>query len=594
MNKLVERIGQLKHNYILFERIIILCLLIVSVAYHLSWLFYTAIAYITCALLLQVLYNRHNRQSSFDRLQTKYKQILPVNNPQPVAVFAANGECVYRNAAFNKRCNKIIHLSDLLPCSMDSLKNQKEHLRINQSIGEKSYAFDVKWLREHECFILFGFDVTTLDKAQKELNRFLTLDQLTGLGNRQKLNQDIAHNNEYIILIALNIVNFGEFNSFYGHRIGDRFLNAYARLLEKHLRQINPLSQAYRLNGNTFAMLITFAQANPQYIKSLDLILKEVHHALAQYKFNIDNIQTSFTPRFGISVDKQHKDVELNYAENLISNAETALQEAKNRDVSILYYEDIPDIKRKYSSNLKWSKKLRNMLIYKEHETSLVSYFQPIYNLKTSRIEKYEALVRIQDGDTLYPPIEFLKAAEQLHLLSKITRIVVVDLLKQLSNNDLSGSVNISHQDLCDQQLIEFFQEQCHAYNVPPARITLEMLEDELMYENMLTIQEWKKAGYKIAIDDFGVGYSNFKKLQLIEADYIKIDGSLIKNIIYQEQDIKIVNSIASYAKAINAEVIAEFVSDEAIFKQLQKMDIDYAQGFFIGKPNPSLEVVTD
>ncbi len=587
----IHNIKKTKINNTLLSKIILLLLLILASVFNSPSLLYVCIAY---TLISVCLYLLKQKQTTTKNNQQQYKQALPENNPEPVAIFDINGNCLYRNQSYTENCYSIQNLSELVSCPIADIKHNQQHIRVNKTFDEITYAFDVKWLAKDQCFAVFGFNITSLNKAQQELNLFLTQDTLTGLGNRQKLNQDITNNSEYIILITLDIINFGEFNSFYGYKVGDQFLQAYAQLLEKNLQQINPLSKAYRLNGNTFAMLITFSQANPQYMKSLDLILKEVHHALAQHKFNIDNIQTNFNPRFGISVDKKHKEIEENYAENLISNAETALQEAKNRDVSILYYEDIPDIKRKYSSNLKWSKKLRNMLIYKENEASLVTYFQPIYNLKSNRIEKYEALVRIQDGDTLYPPIEFLKAAEQLHLLSKITRVVLVALLKQLSGNDLSGSVNMSYQDLCDNQLMDFFKEQCASYNVKPERITLEMLEDELMYESIFTVQEWKKAGYKIAIDDFGVGYSNFKKLQLIEADYIKIDGSLIKNIINHEQDVSIVNSIASYAKAINAEVIAKFVSNEAIFKQLQKMEVNYAQGFFIGKPNSSFQVISD
>lgn len=528
----------------------------------------------------------------FLKKKESYLHILPENNPEPVLIFSITGEIVYQNDSSKERLPNLTHLSDLTECSGADFINNKDYLKITYLKDAQDYAFNIKGVKEDNCIIAFGFNITQLERAKGELNHSLMTDSLTNLGNRQKLYKDIRSNKEYIILITLNIVNFGEFNSFYGHKIGDEFLKAYARLLEKSLKIVNEDSMAYRLNGNTFAMLITFPQANPDFLKNIELILNEVHHALTRYQFNIANIETNFNARFGISVDKQNKDNAENYAENLINDAETALQEAKNRNVSILYYKDIPNIKEKYETNLVWSQKLRNILIHKHKEPQLISYFQPIYNLKTNEIDKYEALVRIKDGDKLHSPIEFLKAAEQLNLLSKITRIVLVSLLEKLQNTNFLGSINLSNQDLCDPLLMDFFKEQCQLYKIEPSRISLEILEDELMYESLPIIQKWKKAGYKIAIDDFGAGYSNFKKLQVINADYIKIDGSLIKNIVHEEQDVKIVYSIESYAKAIDAEVIAEFVSEKAILDKLKDMNIDYAQGYYVGKPNVNLEVV--
>lgn len=524
--------------------------------------------------------------------EKSYLHVLPENNPEPVFIFSITGEALYKNNASKNKLPNITHLCDLTKQSPTEIIESQSYLKATFTGSSESYAFNIKGVKEHNCVIAFGFNITQLEKAKEELNQSLMIDALTKLGNRQKLYKDIRNNQEHIILITLNIINFGEFNSFYGHKVGDDFLKAYSYLLEKNLKAVNSDSTAYRLNGNTFAMLITFSQANPDYLKKTKLILNEVHHALTSYQFNVANIETNFNARFGISMDKQSEENTDNYAENLINKAETALQEAKNRNLSILYYDDIPNIKQKYEANLMWSQKLRNILIHKQKKPELVSYFQPIFNLKTNKIDKYEALVRIKDGDKLHPPIEFLKAAEQLQLLSKITRIVLVSLLEKLEGTNYSGSINLSNQDLCDTLLMDFFKEQCELYKVEPSRISLEILEDELMYESVPVIQQWKQMGYKIAIDDFGVGYSNFKKLQLINADYIKIDGSLIKNIVHQEQDVKIVYSIGSYAKAIDAEVIAEFVSEEPILNKLKDMEIDYAQGYYIGKPNINLDVI--
>lgn len=579
---------KIQNNHLLLLDRLVLAFFIVLLAVSPSiYLFSIALLYALFIPLLQFISHKFNSSKH-------YLDILPKNNPEPVITFSEKGDIVYQNEASERKLPRLKHLSDLVAKPYEELINSHYYVRANHLADKAMYAFNIKGVKENNCIIAFGFNITQLENTKEELNQTLMTDLLTGIGNRQKLYEDIKNNHDHIILIALNISNFGEFNSFYGHKVGDKLLQEYAKLLEVNLRQINESSSAYRLNGNTFALLITFSEPNPEYAANFDLILKEIHYALTQHQFDVDNIQINFNVRFGISSDKRESDNRSGYAESLISNSETALQEAKNRDVTILFYKDIPNIKETYQVNLKWSKKLRDILIHKKNGSKIVSYFQPIYNLKTGEIKKYEALVRIQDKEKLHSPFEFLKAAEQLQILSRLTRFVLTDLLKALKESDHTGSINLSNQDLCDAQLMEFFQEQCQNYEVNPSRITLEILEDELMYESVPIIQKWKKLGYKIAIDDFGVGYSNFKKLQLIQADYIKIDGSLIKNLVNTEQDVRIVCSIASYAKAINAEVIAEFVSNEAIFEKLKQMNIDYAQGFFIGKPNQTLDILKD
>lgn len=577
---------QTKH-LLLLDRLILACFLVLIILVPSFYLFFIALLYALVPPLLQLILKKCSPAKN-------YLHLLPENNPEPTVIFSESGEIVYQNDASKRKLPKLTHLSDVITRPYSELIDSQYYVRANHLTDKEIYAFNIKGVKKHNCIIAFGFNITQLEKTREELSQTLMTDLLTGIGNRQKLYEDIKNNDEHIILIALNISSFGEFNSFYGHKVGDKLLQEYAKLLEKNLKQINENSCAYRLNGNTFALLITFSQPNPEYVANFDLILKEIHHALVQHQFDVDNIQINFNARFGISSDKRKSENRSGYAESLISNSETALQEAKNRNVPILFYKDIPNIKETYQFNLKWSKRLRDILIHKKNGAKIVSYFQPIFNLKTGEIKKYEALVRIQDKEKLHSPFEFLKAAEQLQLLPKLTRFVLTDLLEALKDSDHSGSINLSNQDLCDTKLMEFFQEQCQSYEVNPSRITLEILEDELMYESVPIIQKWKELGYKIAIDDFGVGYSNFKKLQLIEADYIKIDGSLIKNLVNTEQDVKIVCSISSYAKAINAEVIAEFVSSEAIFEKLKQMNIDYAQGFFIGKPNKTLEILKD
>ena len=146
--------------------------------------------------------------------------------------------------------------------------------------------------------------------------------------------------------------------------------------------------------------------------------------------------------------------------------------------------------------------------------------------------------------------------------------------------------------DLQNKYLLPFLEEKCQQYNIKPERIILEILENvdsSIAIANILQLKKLKQFGVKIAFDDFGEGYSNFSRILELDVDYIKIDGNFIRHIIADEMCLRITNVITQFSKKIGVKVIAEFVHDEATYKKIQDLHIDYAQGYHIGQPVPCL-----
>jgi len=220
-----------------------------------------------------------------------------------------------------------------------------------------------------------------------------------------------------------------------------------------------------------------------------------------------------------------------------------------------------------------------------------VAHFQPIYNYKTKTIEKYEALMRIEEKGSLLYPNHFLNIAKQTKLYSELTYKMINIVIDKFSSNNLEFSLNLCIEDLMNKELTNYLYDYALKKNVLN-RMVLEIVESEEMEDNTYiskVIKKFKDVGTKISIDDFGSGYSNYEYLISLQADYLKIDGSITKLIITDDRTLDVVKSIVEFAKKSDIKIIAEFVSNEEIDKVLREVGVDYAQGFYYGKPQAEL-----
>ncbi len=219
---------------------------------------------------------------------------------------------------------------------------------------------------------------------------------------------------------------------------------------------------------------------------------------------------------------------------------------------------------------------------------NIISYFQPIVNNKTKKIDKYESLVRLVDSnDNILSPALFLDSAKKGKYYSQITSIVLRNSFQALYDTQMTISINLSVLDIEQSKTQEEFFELLQKHKSQAHRIMVELTEDESIndiYTVKNFINKIREFGVELAIDDFGVGLSNFSRVFQYQPNYIKIDGSLIKNIDKDELARNMVETIVNFSQKANIKTVAEFVENEKIFDILCNLGVDYSQGYYFGK----------
>jgi len=223
----------------------------------------------------------------------------------------------------------------------------------------------------------------------------------------------------------------------------------------------------------------------------------------------------------------------------------------------------------------------------------IIPFFQPILDIKTGKIVKYEVLARGNLSGKIALPFEFLPAAEILQILPIITRMIISESFKFFEDKPLiKFSINITEFDLIDPSFSDFIQNKTKEFNIQASNVTLELLENiksiNITHYNEM-ISNLKDLGFSIAIDDFGIENSNFSRLMAIDCDYLKIDAIFIKDIHKNHKNQTIVESIVNVAQVLKIKTIAEYVESKEIFECIKSLGVDFAQGYYIGKPSSKI-----
>ena len=423
-----------------------------------------------------------------------------------------------------------------------------------------------------EEFIAIRHDITKVYE-QKKLIEEQFIDELTLLPNRQKLLKDLKDNKIQKIAM-ININSFRDINNFYGFETGDLVLKKFSQiLLDKISTNIN--LDLYRVANDVFAI----CTKNKDNLKEIRDICTNIIEYFSLHPILINN--NSFYLSISIGVARNCKDSAVQ--NNLLSKAEYALRMAKKRDISILFLDENIELYNKLKENKKLIEELKNALIL----NNLLIYGQKLIN-NISKKEKYEILMRVklEDGSIL-TPYSFLKESKKAKLYLGMTRMLVKKACEYFKGKDIDFNLNLTLEDIKDQYTMDFIVNAMEKTNTAK-QITFEIVESEgieSFTEVSNFIKKAKKLGCKIAIDDFGTGYSNFEYIIKLDVDYIKIDGSLIKNINTDNNLYLTVQTIVGFAKALKIKTVAEFVHNEEVLNCVKNLDIDYSQGFFIDEP---------
>lgn len=407
-------------------------------------------------------------------------------------------------------------------------------------------------------------------KTQEIINSY-AIDAVTNLFSFGKLEADLKIHKE-IILVEFKVHDFKSINNVYGYDIGDEVLQDIALFLKHEITYSfgESVIGIYRLSGAHFAVLLDISS-----------------------KYKIDELVGGIVDRFDVStffVKNEAVFLEL-YAgvahydkELLIPHANAAVRESKKSGLVVIY-EDSP---KQIEHNLK-ALKCKSMLKTALLNEGIVAYYQPIVTNSSGRVEKYEALVRLLDGESVLTPIHFLPVSKDTKMYSLITQHMVKTALRDFEDSSCSVSINLSVDDIEHPKTAEFILREVAKFP-DPSRLVFEILESEeiISYDAVFTfLSRLKHLGCLVAIDDFGSGYSNFEHLAKLNVDYLKIDGSLIQKLQTDYSSQVIVETIVSFAKKSGIKTIAEFVSSAAIANIVQSLGVDESQGYFFGQPKP-------
>ena len=436
-----------------------------------------------------------------------------------------------------------------------SLKIENERLKtslieINQDLEEK-----VK-LKTQE-----------LVNKNEELYIQLYSDDLTSLKNRKAFFRDLKSYSTPVISIV-DIDSFKTINDLYGESVGNTVLVSIASMLKKFAEQNNCV--VYRTGSNEFIILKDEEFQIDKCIKNSKFIISSIkENPVYSVKHDI-TIRVNVT--IGISADSTDTFV----------RADMALKRAKAQKIEFLVYSDEYNLESEYKNDIKWTSIMETAL----KNNSVKAFYQPIVDIN-GKVVKHETLMRIIENDVVHSPFKFLDISKKVKLYESLEKNVLLQAFANAKKHQIKLSVNLSIEDILNKKFIDFIKNELIKDGIA-SLITFEILESESIedYERVVSFIELVKGlGSTIAIDDFGSGYSNFAYLLKLKPDYIKLDGSFIKNIHIDKNSYLIAQNLNNFAHKLGMKTIAEFVHSKEVFEVLKELGVDEFQGYYFSEP---------
>lgn len=409
-------------------------------------------------------------------------------------------------------------------------------------------------------YIAIRNEITKLIKLKRAVSDLHT-DQLTGLKNRNKLNDDLKDENlRYVAVLELE--GLKDLQLLLSH---DSYNDLVIKVTELIRRSLSKSERLYRFNEESFALTSNAL--------TLDKFLTVIHRLIVSFEntdISSNDIELHLTPFFGI-------------AENVCStstDASIALDYAKKHSQNISIFNSETNLKGKIRNAQIWANQLRSAV----SNNLVVPFGQNIVDVDGHTVYT-EVLMRIEQNNTYTSPVEFIDIAIKSQLYHKLSLSIIQKSAEFFAIRDEHFSLNLIKSDLENKDVMRELLSLLDTPNLA-SRLTIELVESELFNTDRIdlleTLKLLKSKGCKIAIDDFGSGFSNFSYLTEMPIDIVKIDGSLIKNL---DKNKQIVIAINNLCKSIGAKVVAEFVENETQFNQLKDIGINYFQGYLFDQP---------
>ena len=435
-------------------------------------------------------------------------------------------------------------------------------------------------------------NVTEQHNAALEIERLATHDGLTGLPNRvslQKALEAALAEGEKGSVALLDVDHFKYINDNFGHRAGDRLLIAIGGLLRDLVKDENV--QVFRLGGDEFALHL------PDALREEAAQLGErALSALRHYKFPMpgQGCLSTLTGSIGIATYPFHgADVV-----TLLANVDIAMYQAKDNGRNrVQLHDHNPDDLRGTHKRVHWARELREVL----DDDRVMLCSQPVIRLSDRTAVHQEILVRILDRNGgMVLPGQFIEVAESLGMAQEIDLRVVSKVIDVLQGPDIRGRktrffVNLSRTSISDPHWVRRFQSMLAAAPIDHSQLVFEITETAAMSSVDVTqefIAQMKGMGCRFALDDFGAGFSSFYFLKRFDVDYLKIDGSFVRDLASDNASRLFVRALCDVARGLNKQVVAEWVEDQSVMDILVEMGVQYGQGFLFARPLPFPAVV--
>ncbi len=398
----------------------------------------------------------------------------------------------------------------------------------------------------------------------------LYVDNLTHLPNRNRLKKDLEDNNQGLMAM-INIDKFSTINDLFGESNGDKVLLEFSDALRKYFSSDD--FKLYRIEADKFLIIANDYEKDVQEFYDL---CKKFEIYIEQMPVYIDEHEIDLNITIGIA--KSANANAYKYVQRVISYARKKFE-------PILIYDDSFNIQESFEENIKWIKKIKTGV----KNDNFKGYFQPIVNTQTKEVYKYEALIRyIEEDGTVVSPFKFLDIAKKAKLYPNIIKIMINEAFNLITKKNKRVAVNISFEDIASENTMSYIYSTIEKHKEFANLLEFEILESEEISdfsEVFKFIERVGNYGCKVGVDDFGAGYSNFNMLVNLNISFVKIDGSLIKNIDSSKNQKIIVKTIDEFAKKFGFSTVAEFVSSEDIYNQIKEIGVDYCQGYYFNAP---------
>ncbi len=451
-------------------------------------------------------------------------------------------------------------------------------LDLSESYGEHLNNFNsplmtVVWMMQ--VFLLLSlFLLVFLAYKYYKIREELMIDKLTSVYKKQYLEEFFYnHRVDNYHAMLIDIDEFKEINTKFGYEHGDTVLKQFTEIL---VATLPSKAIVVRIGGTEFLVI------SPKEAGGIDEQAQNVFEVLKEKKYLIGNEVQHLT----VSMSAMSVPEETMFIQHIERLLDEKLLEVKSRGKNGLGILGITQLNEIRYTNIDYIKEALE-------EERLVCLYQPIYETKTKQIVKYEALVRLiddEDPKKLITPYYFMDVIKGTSQYIKMSKLVFQNIFTTLRTyEDVEISVNLDSDDLDNADMMKLITENLYENRGIANRLTFEILEGNEIKDYgkvMFYLQQLKAFGSKVALDDFGSGYANYGYLIRLEIDILKIDGSIIRELKHSPERTKaVLRSIHELAVTFQYELVAEHVSDEEIYEMLKELDIQYVQGYYLGKP---------